>query len=71
MATFKVTLADNGYMVRNDEFLTVHEDNLKCHNLPTSLKDELLSELIDCVNNSGATVFEVSINVNTLEDEKR
>lgn len=71
MATFKVTLADNGYMVTNDEFLTVHEDNLKCHNLPTSLKDELLSELIDCVNNSGATVFEVSINVKVLEDEKR
>ena len=71
MTTFKVTLADNGYIVNNDEFLTVHEDNLKCHNLPTSLKDELLSELIDCVNNSGDTVFEVSINVNVLEDEKR
>ena len=69
MATFKVTLADNGYIVQTDESLTVHEDNLKCDNLPTSLKDELLGELIGCVHNSGACVFEVNIDVKELENE--
>ena len=67
MTEFIITIADNGYVLESDDFLSVYESE---GNIPNNMCAEILGDLMDMIDNSGVCRFKVVIDVEPLEGYK-
>ena len=65
--TFKVRVADNGYIVESDGFIDVYEDREKGDNMPREMLEDLLSDLINPIIHGEATEFVVKVEVKGIK----
>lgn len=64
MTEYKVTLADNGYIVEYDNFKEVYMSSFADGDgMPLKMMECLLAELIDSINHDPRPEFTVTINV--------
>lgn len=66
--TTTITCVDNGYIAEFEDETYVYEDEIRSHNIPSSLTNELLRELNRAVNDGHATKFRVTVSVEPLND---
>lgn len=65
--TFKVRVADNGYIVESDGFIDVYEDRTKGDDMPKEMLEDLLSDLINPIIDGEATEFVVKVEVKGIK----
>lgn len=68
--TYKVTVAENGFIVEEDGIKVVFEQKFK-GDMPQSLLVNLLSEFIGSIEHCGCTEFEVRVEVEPHQKVER
>lgn len=66
--TTTITCVDNGYIAEFEDETYVYADEIRSHNIPAALTNELLRELNRAVTDGHATKFRVTISVEALND---